>query len=258
MKTNKYFALIVLTLMGLGFGTADAQVDIAQQAYAIFQQNCLNCHGPHGSFTEQLIIESAPDLIATGVVVPGNPNGSEFYKRLIENTPEKPRMPWLQPSLPPAAIQTIGQWIQAGAPDWEIQHDINFITTDTMLRTIQNHVKSLDPFDRPSGRYFTMTHLYNAGESPEALGAYRIALSKLVNSLSWGFEIINPVPIDAQETIFYIDLRDYEWDIRDAWTQIENVYPYAIEFDSGIPIGYACQIDVPAWRDGLSSTICAC
>ena len=242
MKTNKYFALIVLTLMGLGFGTADAQVDIAQQAYAIFQQNCLNCHGPHGSFTEQLIIESAPDLIATGVVVPGNPNGSEFYKRLIENTPEKPRMPWLQPSLPPAAIQTIGQWIQAGAPDWEIQHDINFITTDTMLSTIQNHVKSLDPFDRPSARYFTMTHLYNAGESPEALGAYRIALSKLVNSLSWGFEIINPVPIDAQETIFYIDLRDYEWDIRDAWTQIENVYPYAIEFDPVSQLGMLAKL----------------
>ena len=33
-------------------------------------------------------------------------------------------------------------------------------------------------------------------------------------------------------TIFYIDLRRYEWDVRnDAWTQIEQEYPYSIEFD---------------------------
>ena len=222
---------IVLTFMGLGFGTADAQVDIAQQAYAIFQQSCLSCHGPHGSFTEQLIIESAPDLIATGTVVPRNPDASEFYKRLLGPTANGAQMPFNQPPLSQAAIMTIRQWIQVGAPDWEVQHDVNFITTDKMLTTMQSHLKSLDPFDRPSARYLTMTHLYNAAERPEALSAYRVALSKLVNSLSWGFEIINPVPIDLEETIFYIDLRDYEWDIRDAWTQIEDAYPYAIEFD---------------------------
>lgn len=77
-----------------------------------------------------------------------------------------------------------------------------------------------------------MTHLYNAGESPEALLAYQRALSKLVNSLSWGSEIINPRPIDLGETVFYIDLRDYEWDIGDEiWTQIEEKYPYSIDFD---------------------------
>ena len=184
------------------------------------------------------MIQDRAQLIATGTVIPGNPDGSEFYKRLIENTAEKPRMPWLQPPLSPEAIATVQQWIAAGAPDWEVQDDINFITTDTMLSTIQTHLSTLDFFERPFARYFTLTHLYNAGETPEALGAYLIALSKLVNSLSWGFEIIKPQPIDAAETIFYIDLRDYEWDIRgDAWTQIEQAYPYAIEFDANTQAG---------------------
>ena len=237
MKTNKYLTLIILTLIGLGFGTADAQVDIAQQAYAIFQQSCLGCHGPHGSFTEQLIIESAPDLIATGTVVPRNPNASEFYKRLLGPTANGAQMPFNQPPLSQQAIATIRQWIQAGAPSWEVQHDITFITTDAMLTAIQNHLRTLDSFSRPYARYFTMTHLYNAGEGPEALRAYRVALSKLVNSLSWGFQITNPQPIDAAATIFYIDLRHYEWDTREAWTQIEEVYPYAIEFDAGTQAG---------------------
>ena len=227
---------IILTLMLLGFGTAAAQQNIAQQAYAIFQQNCLNCHGPHGAFTEALVIESAAALIDTGTVVPRNPESSEFYKRLLDPDNSK-RMPLGQPPLQPAAIETIRQWIAAGAPSWEVQHDINFITTDAMLTAIQTHLAKLPPFDREFARYFTLTHLYNAGESPEALKAYQLALSKLVNSLSWEIDIINPEPIGPAETIFFIDLRDYEWDIDDKWTQIEQVYPYRIEFDSATQAG---------------------
>ena len=241
MKTHKYCFLIILISLILGYSTASAQQDLAQQAYLIFQQNCLGCHGPHGAFTEDLIIEHT-GLIDTGVVIPGNPDASEFYKRLIEDTAEKPRMPWGAPPLTPAALDTIRQWIQVGAPDWTVQHDINFITTDAMLTTMQAHLATLDAFDRPFARYFTITHLYNAGETPETLSAYHIALSKLVNSLSWGFQIINPQPIDPGETIFYIDLRDYEWDTRDAWTQIEHVYPYAIEFDADTQAGLLTKL----------------
>ena len=142
-------------------------------------------------------------------------------------------MPLGQPQLPPAAILTIRNWIQAGAPDWgsTSEADGAFITPKEMLETIERHVNSLSPFDRAFTRYFTLTHLYNAGESAEALHAYQRALSKLVNSLSWGREVIKPQPIDPEETIFYIDLRDYEWEIgTNRWTQIEQVYPYSIEF----------------------------
>ena len=231
MKRNRYIFLVILAIVVLGFGTAQAQENLAQEAYAIFQQSCLGCHGEHGAFTEDLIIDRAA-LVASGTIVPRNPNASEFLRRLIEDTPDKPRMPWGLPALSVDAIETIRQWIAVGAPDWERQYDVNFITTDTMLDTIEAHLEDLPAFDRPSARYFTLTHLYNAGESPEALNAYKIALSKLVNSLSWGFDVINPTPIDRQETIFYIDLRHYEWDIRnEAWTQIEREYPYSIDFD---------------------------
>jgi len=47
----------------------DAQQNLAQQAYAIFEQNCLNCHGPHGSYTEQLVIQNSRELIDTGTVL---------------------------------------------------------------------------------------------------------------------------------------------------------------------------------------------
>ncbi len=226
---RNFIKISCLLIFILGYQNVEAQQNPAQQAYAIFQQNCLNCHGPHGAFTEQIVIDTASGLVNSGAVVSGNPGQSELYTRLLETDPAK-RMP-LGGQLSPQAIQTISNWIQAGAPSWDVQHDVNFITTDTMLTAIQDHLATLDPFNRPFARYFTMTHLYNAGEGPEALRAYQTALSKLVNSLSWGFLIINPEPIDAAETLFYIDLRNYEWDTRDAWTQIEAIYPYLIDFD---------------------------
>ena len=233
MKTTKTLFLITLTVIALGVGSAYAQQNLAQQAYAIFQQNCLNCHGEHGAYTEEIIIDHT-SLIETGAVVPGQPIESELYTRLRENNPAK-RMPLGQPQLPDAAVLTIGNWIQAGAPDWTDTSETTgpFITPEEMLDSIQNHVSSLSPFDRPFARYFTITHLYNAGETTEALHAYQRALSKLVNSLSWGREVIRPQPVDPEETIFYIDLRDYEWEIgTNRWTQIEQVYPYNVEFDA--------------------------
>ena len=233
MKSGKYLPIVILICVGFAVGIADAQENLAQQAYAIFEQHCLNCHGEHGAFTEEIIIEYTA-LIETGAVVPGKPIESELYRRLLENEPAK-RMPLGQPQLSAEAILTIGNWIQTGAPDWADTSEAGgpFVTPTEMLETIETHVNSLSPFDRTFARYFTSTHLYNAGETAETLRAYQRALSKLVNSLSWGREVIKPQSIDPRETIFYIDLRDYEWELgTNRWTLIETAYPYKIEFNA--------------------------
>ena len=233
MRVRLFMVWVFLSMCLLWHLPVDAQQPIANQVYAIFEQNCMNCHGPHGAFTEEIIIDHTA-LIETGAVVPGKPIESELYKRLLEKNPAK-RMPLGQPQLPASAILRIGNWIQAGAPDWgsTSEADGPFITPKEMLETIEKHINSLPPFDRAFTRYFTLTHLYNSGESAEVLHAYRRALSKLVNNLSWGREVIRPQPIDPEETIFYIDLRDYEWEIgTNRWTLIETEYPYNIDFDA--------------------------
>ena len=212
-----------------------------------------NCHGEHGQFTEEIIIEHTA-LIETGVVVPRKPGASELYQRLIENRLER-RMPLGQPPLTPAAVDTIRRWILAGAPNWETpEQSGTFITPKEMLETIEEHVNSLAPFDRAFARYFTLTHLYNADETTEALHAYRRALSKLVNSLSWGRKVTNPRPIDPEETIFYIDLRDYEWEIgTNRWTQIEAEYPYEIDFNA--PTQTALREKLTNLREALNCEV---
>ena len=226
--------ILILTFIAFGVGNALGQQNLAQQANAIFEQHCGTCHGPKRVFAEILTIEHAA-LLASGTVVPQNPKGSEFYRRLLPDSPVHERMPLGRAPLTSEAIEIVRRWIEAGAPNWEVLPTRrDFITPDAMLTAIQRHVVSLAPFDRPFARYFTMTHLYNAGETDEALGAYRRALSKLINSLSWGYEVIKPQSIDAVKTLFYIDLRDYEWDLNDSWEQIEAVYPYAFDYDTEV------------------------
>ena len=231
-KQQHLIKLIVLLMFIVGSQNVHPQQQIAQDAYAIFEQSCFICHGPAGSFKESLLIDHNT-LIQNGTVIPGNPNTSELYNRLVTTDTAK-RMPLQQPPLSAQAINTIRDWILAGAPDWAATSttDGDFISPGEMLNTIETHLMSLPSFDRAFARYFTMTHLYNAGESAEILQEYRKALYKLINSLSWGVEVINPEPIDPEKTILYIDLRHYEWDVNDGWGQIEAAYPYHISFDA--------------------------
>ena len=234
IETQHFVALISLLTLIVGSQNLSAQSQIAQDAYAIFEGGCLICHGPDGAYRETLLMKHAT-LIEKGTVIPGNPDASELYKRLLGTTENGgAQMPLGQPPLPPQSIDTIRRWILAGAPDWATTPttDSRFISPGEILNTIKNHLTLLEPFDRAFARYFSLAHLYNSGETPEILREYRNALSKLVNGLSWGLEVINPIPIDPQATIFYIDLRHYEWDVNDAWTKIEGEYPYHIAFDA--------------------------
>ena len=226
-------SLLVILFFVLATFNAYAQQQIATDVYGVFQQSCLICHGADGAYKETLLMEHEA-LINTGVVVPGNPSASLLYDRIVGTPGSGPQMPLGQPPLPTQAIETIRNWILTGAPDWAAPatRSGRFISSSEILTTIESHLTSLAPFDRSFARYFTMTHLYNAGESTQILREYRKALYKLVNSLSWGVSVINPQPIDSQGTIFYIDLRHYEWDRNDGWRLIESAYPYHISFDA--------------------------
>ena len=232
MKT--FYIITCLLLLALSQQAMYAQQPLAQQAFTIFEQHCLDCHGEFGSYSDVLTIKHK-DLIEDRSVIPGQPNASELYLRLLGDTGSGSQMPLGQAPLDAETIATIRRWIEAGAADWEAipKPKRRFITTESMLQTIHTHVTSLTAFDRSFARYFTLTPLYNAGATDDNLRAYRNALSKLVNSLSWGSEVIKPTPIDREETIFYIDLRHYEWDIKsDKWYKIEQAYPYGVQLRS--------------------------
>ena len=217
-------------------GATDADDDgssaekLAEEAYAILDEHCSDCHNEFGYAREAFVLQHE-NMIDKKVVIEGKPEDSELYTVLVES-----RMPPEEEErLTPQERETIQRWIIAGAPNWEPipETERSFITTEAMLETIHTHVNSLTDFNRAFARYFTLTHLYNAGASDDNLDAYRMALSKLVNSLSWDPEVIEPTPIDSEKTILYIDLRHYDWHEKsDKWYKIQQAYPYRVQLDS--------------------------
>ena len=168
MQQQYCIILIGLLIFIIGVQTVHAQQQIAQDTYAIFEQSCLICHGPDGAYKETLLIEHNVLIKENGPVVPGNPESSRLYKRLLGEG--GPLMPLGGPPLPNPQIETVKNWILAGAPDWTrvATTDGDFISPAEILNTIETHLMSLSAFDRAFARYFTLTHLYNAGVSHQA------------------------------------------------------------------------------------------
>ncbi len=116
LKTFPILMLIALFLV-TGSQIVSAQYQLAQDAYATFERSCLGCHGSGGPAAAILLIEDHSALTAeNGAVVPGDPDASRLYKRLLGEGGAL--MPLGGPPLPDAEIETIKNWILADAPDW--------------------------------------------------------------------------------------------------------------------------------------------
>jgi formylglycine-generating enzyme required for sulfatase activity len=119
-----------------------------------------------------------------------------------------------------------------------------------LLQAVRDDLETVPPRDRGFLRYFTITHLYNAGVSEDELQTYRHALAKLINSLSWDPEIAVPRPVDPARTVLRIDLRHYRWN-PGTWNLLLAQYPYGIRYGRGATaqaIRDATGTDVPVVR----------
>jgi len=224
-----------LLAMGLvaslaGFARAETPTELATQAQKVLQTNCHRCHGQNGAIEGGMnYILDLTKLVGRKKVVPGALQSSPVYRRMLNGSMppagENPR-----PS--EADIAVIRQWIEAGAPTAEVAKPE---TTRLSTQDVQNLILAdLDTFDRRTRRfqrYFTLTHLANAGLSDDELQTYRNALTKLINSLSWHPKVRAPEAIDPGKTILRIDLRWYMWDAV-LWNRILADYPYGVLEDS--------------------------
>lgn len=217
--------LLLLTLSGHG-----AEPGLPGRAHAVLKAHCYRCHGENGVAEGGFnYVLDLPKLVSRNKVVPGKPAQSRLLKRMLSSDdPMPPEDVKSRPSKEEIAV--VRQWIEAGAADHQPAPPRRaFITAADMLGLIAGDLEKLNERDRPFSRYFTLTHLHNAGLSADELQSYRHGLAKLVNSLSWGKRVVVPQPVDPARTIFRIDLRDYQWNEK-VWDAIVARNPYGVQF----------------------------
>ncbi len=168
-------------------GAEPDQTELAKQAAVVLKTYCYRCHGENGAneggFNFGL---DRRQLVNRGKVVPGDPAKSKVYKRMTsEDDPMPPEEEKNRPSREEIAL--IKKWIADGAGDFaEAAAPRQALAPADMMKTIRADLEKVAERRRTYTRYFTLTHLHNAGLSADELQSFRHGLSKLVNSLSWG------------------------------------------------------------------------
>ena len=200
----------------------------AAKAQQVLKSHCYRCHGQEGSVEGGMnFVLSASSLRSRKKVVPGSPQTSLLLKRMTSS--DDPMPPADEKRRPSAdEIAAVRAWIQAGAADFEAPAPPrSLMTIGLTFNYIKEDLGKISDRSRKFARYFTIGHLYNAGLSEDELQSYRNALSKLVNSLSWESEVVNPKPVDPAKTILRIDLRDYRW-TPEIWNRLVAEYPFEV------------------------------
>ena len=206
-----------------GAVAAESPAELAKQAASVLKSRCYSCHGESGANEGGFNYSLNRKRLVRELVVPGSADESKLLQRVV-----KGEMPPDGDRLPKEEIDTLKKWIDADAPGFGAETKRAFVSPIDMLAVMLKDLERANDRDPPFYRYFTLTHLHNAGFEDNELESHRQGLSKLVNSLSWGRVVQVPVAIDATKTILRIDLRHYKW--NEAWSQIIATDPYRVTY----------------------------
>jgi serine/threonine-protein kinase len=231
-----------------GNGGGDEAALAKAAAENVLASNCGQCHGP--ALTPQQAqagmnyINDIDELVRTGKIVPLNSAGSRIVQRMARR--EMPPVSSGLPAVTDADITTVSQYIDNPRfwPDvapigGNCLDDGQLVDYDTLFQDVNEDLNRADNDDVIFFRYISITNRFTAGQCAEALDKDRDGLAKMMNMLSIDASIEAPVPVNDDETLYRIDLRDFAWDraisvegtaFNDVWEAIAANNPYAVEF----------------------------
>lgn len=214
--------------------------DIELAAATVLHEHCGACHVPGATAVPQFDwITDFERMVTDGKLVPGAAERSTLFLAVLEEQMPPPS----EPPVPASDVATLQAWIDLCLhPEPCLQPE--WIGRAEMLERMRVDAAGIDPADRSSTRWLTLTHLHDAGICGPALDSHRRALAKAMASLSWAPGLAAPVPIDAEATIYRVDLRDYDWDAA-TWDLLVAADPYAIAGQGDAALDLAAYTDTP-------------
>ncbi|MEM1441162.1 MAG: DUF4384 domain-containing protein [Verrucomicrobiota bacterium] len=212
-------------------------ISLDQKVHWIFEQRCSKCHS--GDYEPELHGTINLATLFAEKDADGNTLMAEsIAERILREHDSEGRMPKskgqpgdksFRPPLVEEEKAAIRKWVEAGRPK---AIERRLISNAEVIGSIYEDLQGAGESERRFFRYLTLTNLHNGRDNegnatvPD-LDPHRAAISKLINSLSMNAKIARPVAIDEEQTIYRIDLRDYQWYPED-WEEVVQYYPYGI------------------------------
>ncbi|MEY4546200.1 MAG: Serine/threonine-protein kinase pkn1 [Pseudomonadota bacterium] len=235
-------------------GTARSDIAALARGAAenILASNCGRCHGPALDSSRARAgmnyIDDMERLVQAGVIVPLSATRSRIVQRMLRG-----EMPPISSGLPRVTSSDIAIvsdfidnprfWPGAAPAAPVVVRDCStsgqLLGFDELFRAVKLDLARADNDDAPFYRYVSLTNRYTAGICGDALDHDRQALIKMLNMLSVRATIRQPEPINEDETLYRVDLRDFDWDrsiavegqrFDDVWEAIAAKNPYSVPF----------------------------
>lgn len=219
----------------------------SQRAYELLQARCHKCHGGADEKVPGLDVLDRDSLLRDRgedldrYVNVQSPEDSELLLRVDggDMPPENSGVPPLEAD----EVALLTAWVTAGARFPTATREARpFVSDEDILHVVDRHNHDARRSDQRFLRYFTFANLHNnTSVKDHELRLFKAALAKALNSMSRGSKIVQPAVVDAadrvsypdgrkgQEVVYAIDLRDFEWDDLDAWSQVVSAYPYGLK-----------------------------
>jgi hypothetical protein len=219
--------------------------EIGKEVKGILTQSCAGCHVSPSKNGDIDYMLDAKALIDNQKIVPGNKEDSRIYSRMVggQMPPAQAAAGVPRPTF--SQIDLVGQWIDEMPPlASELCDALPFADIDQQISAMNNDVINFDDQnDAQFTRYITVSYNSNAGGCGRELDRQRFALFKTINSVSTDPVVHQLQPIDANKTIYRVDIRDFGWDrtidllgdgsvtFTDGWNAIlDGVGAYAVEY----------------------------
>ena len=159
-------------------------------------------------------------MIASDIVVPGDPDKSRMWNRVAVRAD----MPFNGLRLTGPEIQVLRAWMgnlnrPAQKPRTHEQL-LDLIVADQAKVRAQGN----------DHRYISFAHFVDERRSPEEMLAAEQVLGVVINSLSRRAQIVKLEPADPGRSIFRFRLSQLGWD-RDDWDRMMEFYPYCLRSD---------------------------
>lgn len=237
MRALSLCTAFILTLAVVP-ASSHAEEDLAPQAHALLKKYCYQCHGSSFEGNSEFNVLDRDILVQSRgeeelpYLAPGKPGNSYLWKRIASQ--EMP--PEGAPQMSSEDKALLKQWIEQEAP-FPVAQTRSLVTQKEVFESASDYLRAQKGNDRPFIRFFTLTHLYNNLKVTDVeLRLYRAGLAKALNSMTWKRDLVKPVPVDPQQTVFAVDLRDLDWDPQGNWTVVEKAYPYGLRYDINGPL----------------------
>ena len=203
----------------------------AAKAYSVLEAHCARCH--QAGKTEQPLasggIANILDVDALArdplAVRPGIPDASPVYDILTTRHAPLDIYSDATDAGEPRAddIEAVRDWIRDLSPTMQTCADRKAVRTDDRDALIRE-AQRIERDGAKDLRFVSLMHLYNACVPLADIAAYRQALNKLFNALSWAAEPSHVTALDPAETLFSVKLSDFGW-VSGHWDLIQRDYP---------------------------------